>query len=152
MPWLLGRVPFWPRHAHYSRRSRPGRMMLRPNPRATCLRGAVQPYQKRTYLPSAVPAVFIPPLVFTGLFLSLWLYKCCMMIVFQNKIIYMPGVPPYARREKIADYVHACRPVVWLEERIRTRDAKGIALCVGEIPHQNEPGPQRHVIILYFQG
>jgi hypothetical protein len=27
-----------------------------------------------------------------------------MMIVFQNKIIYMPGLPPNARKETIADY------------------------------------------------
>ena len=77
-----------------------------------------------------------------------------MMVVFQNKIIYMPGVPPFARQEKIANYARACRPVVWKEERIMTKDGKDLALCVGEILRGSRVSlkPSVHVMILYFQG
>lgn len=63
---------------------------------------------------SLLPAVLVPPVVFGGLVISLWMYKvrsimssildvpghwtdtrrklqCAMMVLFQNKIIYMPG-------------------------------------------------------------
>lgn len=43
----------------------------------------------------AIPAVLLPPLAFVGLGCTLWTWKCAMMILFQNKIIYMPGVPPW---------------------------------------------------------
>jgi len=66
-----------------------------------------------------LPAIYAPQ-IFTGLFLTLWVYKCFVMIFFQNKIIYMPSMPPLARKEKIQDYDKECRPVVWREERIRS--------------------------------
>ena len=96
----------------------------------------------------------MPPLVFTGLLLSLWFYKCCMMVVFQNKIIYMPGVPPFARQEKIHDYAASCRPIVWREERISTADGKDIALCIGHLDEPAHLGQDKRpqVVVLYFQG
>ena len=104
--------------------------------------------------PFSLNALLVPPAVFTGLFLSLWLYKCCMMVAFQNKIIYMPGLPPMARRETIADYARACYPVVWREERINTIDGKDIALCVGRAEGNRSVtrGAQKPVVVLYFQG
>lgn len=78
-----------------------------------------------------------------------------MMVIFQNKIIYMPGVPPFARQEKIAEYAGRCHPVVWREERIMTEDTKEIALCVGAIQHRTATAVSRspvHVVIIYFQG
>src|SRR6266498_2441351 len=51
-----------------------------------------------------IPTVLLPPIVFSGLLLTLWAYKCFMMVVFQNKIIYMPNVPPFSRNEKVEDY------------------------------------------------
>lgn len=80
-----------------------------------------------------------------------------MMIIFQNKIIYMPGVPLYARKERIEDYARHCVSVTWREHRILTNDQTNIALCVGE--HLDDKaskgetgnGPD-NVVILYFQG
>lgn len=106
---------------------------------------------------SAVPSVLIPPVVFVGLVLSLWFYKCCMMIIFQNKIIYMPGIPLFARRERLADYARECLPVTWAEERIIASDGTEIALCIGTIPDVSTQEVDQDltgndVVILYFQG
>jgi hypothetical protein len=53
--------------------------------------------------------------VFGGLVVALWTWKCFMMVVFQNKIIYMPGLPPNARRERIEDYKNQCGGIEWRE-------------------------------------
>jgi hypothetical protein len=92
----------------------------------------------------------VPPVVFVGLAVTLWAYKCVMMVVFQNKIIYMPSMPPFSRSEKIDDYAGVCRPVEWEEKRIRAADGTGLALCVGGI--KSSTARPRHVIVLYFQG
>ncbi|KAL8648645.1 MAG: hypothetical protein Q9210_004871 [Variospora velana] len=101
-----------------------------------------------------VSALVTPPLVFTGLLLSLWTYKCLMLVLFQNKIIYMPSVPPFSRSEKIQDYEAQCRPVRWEETRIRAADGVEVALAVGSLagskPVTSEI--QKHVAIVYFQG
>lgn len=113
---------------------------------------------KRTLFTSPLPSVLVPPVVFVGLVLTLWFYKCCMMVLFQNKIIYMPSVPPFSRREKIADYARACRPVVWEETGIRSLDGTRIALCVGRIAASEGAAwargddRRRQLVILYFQG
>ena len=110
-----------------------------------------------------LPTILYPPLVFTSLVLALWAYKCLMMIIFQNKIIYMPSMPPYSRSERIEAYEAQCRPVVWREERIKSADGVEVALAVGGIPRsydmsretvaQNVAGKRgREVVILYFQG
>ena len=88
-----------------------------------------------------------------------------MLVVFQNKIIYMPSVPPFSRSEKIEDYAASCRPVAWREERIRAADGTKLALAVGEIPEEvakrDEDGSKvpvcrgrrgRRVVVVYFQG
>ncbi|KAL2039355.1 hypothetical protein N7G274_008023 [Stereocaulon virgatum] len=114
---------------------------------------------RRFYLPT----ILYPPLVFTGLVLALWAYKCLMMIIFQNKIIYMPSMPPYSRSERIASYEVLCRPVVWREERIKSADGVEVALAVGSIPRSHDILKDkiaqsgagkigREVVILYFQG
>ncbi|ETS82158.1 hypothetical protein PFICI_07160 [Pestalotiopsis fici W106-1] len=64
----------------------------------------------------------LAPLYFGGLFVALWTWKCCMLVTFQNKIIYMPGLPPNARSEKIEDYASRCAGISWREERIRAAD------------------------------
>lgn len=105
--------------------------------------------------------VLIPPAVFTGLLLALWFYKCCIMVVFQNNIIYMPSVPPFSRSEKIADYAARCRPVEWREQHITASDGTSIAVAVGSIPAtftknchtcQETLQIQKHKIIIYLQG
>ncbi|KAL2060032.1 hypothetical protein VTL71DRAFT_9854 [Oculimacula yallundae] len=99
----------------------------------------------------SIPTVLLPPVVFSGLVIALWTWKCCMMVLFQDKIIYMPGLPPNARREKIADYKSQCGGIVWREEGIKSLDGTKISLCVASV---NELGAckGRMVYILYFQG
>jgi hypothetical protein len=52
-----------------------------------------------------------------------------MMVIFQNKIIYMPGLPPNARREKISDYININQPggVMWQEVKIVSIDKTQLA-------------------------
>src|ERR1700744_6107699 len=64
--------------------------------------------QKRHFGLESLPAILVPPAVFGGLLVTLWAYKCLMMVVFQNKIIYMPSVPPFSRSEKVSDYASQC--------------------------------------------
>jgi hypothetical protein len=76
-----------------------------------------------------------------------------MMVLFQNKIIYMPSVPPFSRREKIADYVRMCGSVQWEEQRIRSLDGTQIALCIGRLHDSSSSShPTDVVVILYYQG
>lgn len=108
--------------------------------------------------------ILTPPAAFLGLLTVLWLYKSLILIIFQNKIIYMPSVPPFSRSEKISDYASLCRPIVWREERIEAADSTGLALAVGEISNEasataldtasgeENAGSRRRVVILYFQG
>ena len=84
-----------------------------------------------------------------------------MLVVFQNKIIYMPSVPPFSRSEKIEDYAASCKPVVWKQEKIRAADGTKVALAVGEIPQAKREGDskggevlekRRRIVVVYFQG
>ncbi|EON69440.1 hypothetical protein W97_08700 [Coniosporium apollinis CBS 100218] len=74
-----------------------------------------------------------------------------MVVLFQNKIIYMPSVPPFSRREKMADYANICKPVHWEEKRIRSLDGTEVALCVGGIEISADRS-NKEVIVVYFQG
>lgn len=108
---------------------------------------------RRTISITAVYTVLTPPAVFVGLVLSLWAYKCCMMILFQNKIIYMPSIPPFSRSEKLEDYARRCSPIVWREQRLKAADGVDLSLCIASTASHGSIRPQeRHVIILYFQG
>ncbi len=108
-----------------------------------------------------ISTLLTPPLVFTGLLLSLWTYKCIIMVIFQNKIIYMPSVPPFSRSEKIADYAPQCRGLKWEERRTRAADGVDIALAVTSVNGTREnndesakeaPSSSSQVAIVYFQG
>ncbi|KAI1298237.1 Alpha/Beta hydrolase protein [Xylaria venustula] len=97
----------------------------------------------------------LAPVVFGGLFVSLWTWKCIMMVVFQNKIIYMPGLPPNSRWEKIDDYRDRLGKIAWREERIRAADGTDLALCVADLDLGSDRGshpPETTFYILYFQG
>jgi hypothetical protein len=76
-----------------------------------------------------------------------------MMVLFQSKIIFMPGLPPNARREKIADYEPRCGGIVWREENIESGDGTRISLCLASVDSgldiSQEPS---RIYILYFQG
>lgn len=102
---------------------------------------------------STFSAILLPPTVFLGLVGTLWFYKCLMMVLFQKKIIYMPSIPPFSRREDIETYAAGCHPVEWEERRIKSEDDTELALCVGEIPASNfKKSFARQLILLYFQG
>ncbi|KAK1595891.1 Alpha/Beta hydrolase protein [Colletotrichum navitas] len=105
-------------------------------------------------------ALYLPPLVFAGLLVALWTQKCIAMVVFQNKIIYMPGLPPNARRERIQDYTKQCWGVLWEEKRVQAADGTDLALCVASATSTGDNEPTSHgdtlsvpsIYILYFQG
>jgi uncharacterized protein len=125
----------------------------RPSIAGACATYPHQPSYQRTII-NASPFL-LPPMVFSGLVLALWTWKCFMMILFQNKIIYMPGLPPNARREKISDYINQCGGVMWQELRIGSTDKTQLALCVASIESPARPlesSSSSPVYILYFQG
>ncbi|KAF2084450.1 alpha/beta-hydrolase [Saccharata proteae CBS 121410] len=105
---------------------------------------------------AALPTYLVPPVLFTGLLVTLWVQKCILMILFQNKIIYMPSLPPNSRYETIADYARECRGVGWEEQSIRSLDGTQISLCVGRILEKDHvpdsAEPKKHIVIVYFQG
>jgi len=132
----------------------------RPSPRVCWRAFIVRHIQRRsffegmvTFLYAHVPTVLFPPALFVVLALTLWFQKCIMMIVFQNKIIYMPSLPPFSRQEKIEDYKSGCGPVLWQADNIRSLDGTRLAVCVGRTP-QKDPmnGNVRKTVVLYFQG
>jgi hypothetical protein len=108
--------------------------------------------------------VLLPPAYFVGLLLALWTWKCFVMVCFQNKIIYVPYLPPNARREEISDYQPPGSGVRWEEFRTRAADGTDLALVVaslssseGEIDVQQQEQQEQqpvtaHVYILYLQG
>ncbi|KIW75010.1 hypothetical protein Z517_11781 [Fonsecaea pedrosoi CBS 271.37] len=74
------------------------------------------------------------------------------MVVFQNKIIYMPSVPPFSRSEKVSDYASQCKPVVWVEHDLKAADGTAIKVLEGSIEASAEPEVKNHVVVLYLQG
>ncbi|WZH39378.1 Alpha/Beta hydrolase protein [Fusarium acuminatum] len=96
----------------------------------------------------------MPPLLFTGLFVALWCWKCAMMVLFQNTIIYNPFLPPNSRSITIDEVSRDCGRVQWREERIKSLDGTEIALCVADVPpvsKQNANEAKTPVYVLYFQ-
>ena len=84
-----------------------------------------------------------------------------MMVIFQNRIIYIPSSPPFSRSERTADYAGRCRPVEWREQRITASDGTSIALAVGSMPlsftedrcaHHTSARIERHKVIVIFRG
>lgn len=147
MRWITSQRGWRPFFGYRSTRSRP-RLFMRNNQR-TVFVGCAAP---RNFSIDTLTTILIPPAVFGGLLVTLWTYKCLMMIIFQNKIIYMPSIPPFSRSEKVSDYEVQCRPVVWKEHEIQTADRVAIKILEGRssksIPHEG----RKSVVVLYFQG
>lgn len=102
-----------------------------------------------------VAPVLMPPLIFGGLFMGLWIWKCAMLVAFQNMIIYNPFLPPNSRSMTIAEFARDCGKIQWREERIRSLDGTGLGLCVADVSsprHRETSVPRSPVYILYFQG
>ncbi|KAJ5835843.1 hypothetical protein N7447_001869 [Penicillium robsamsonii] len=125
--------------------------------------------QARSIMTDAIPSFAVPPLMFIGLLLGLWTWKCFWIIIMQNKLLYLSWLPPFTRSDVISDYEAECRPVQWEEKRIRSLDGTKLAVCEGYIPvpHkdaesfskagalQNKdhiPRRKKSVVICYFQG
>ncbi|CCG82903.1 putative Alpha/beta superfamily hydrolase [Taphrina deformans PYCC 5710] len=64
------------------------------------------------------------PLIFGGLLVALWTWKSLMLIVFQDKIIYMP----YLGRQEQLEH-HPTPAVEWSRHALRTSDHVTIVLC-----------------------
>lgn len=102
-----------------------------------------------------IAPVLMPPLILTGLFIGLWTWKCMMMVLMQNMIVYNPFMPPNARSMTIAEFARQYGGIKWREERIRSLDGTGLGLCVANVASSSIPKgsvPKRTVYILYFQG
>lgn len=99
-----------------------------------------------------IPTALAPPAIFVGLFITLWCWKCTMLVLFQNTIIYNPFLPPNARSLKISDYAKQCGGIVWREETIKSLDGTQLALCVSEVDTPIAKVPKIPVYILYMQG
>ena len=56
-----------------------------------------------------------------------------MLIIFQNKLIYLPYIPLGARNEEIQDYSPQLQGYDWVTTEVRTRDGKKLSTCVAEI-------------------
>lgn len=154
--WRPGAARFL--HAHDPR---PYGQNLRP-------RAAVNGRSRKSVVPAAwgsgksfhVHAVILPPLVFAGLVVALYTWKSLMLVLFQNKIIYMPGLPPSARLEQISTYQDRCGGIQWTEERIRsTVDGTWLSLALANVrlcPGTCAAGAMNprpaHIYVLYFQG
>ena len=77
--------------------------------------------------------------------LALWAYKVCdkemrlnivqclTLIIFQNKLIYLPYLPFGARKETILDYTPELLGFDWMTPKVRTRDGRKLSTCVAEI-------------------
>ncbi|EWZ49572.1 hypothetical protein FOCG_12295 [Fusarium oxysporum f. sp. radicis-lycopersici 26381] len=114
----------------------------------------MRPHLGRTKSLHVAPFL-MPPLVFTGLFVALWSWKCLMMVLFQNTIIYNPFLPPNSRSLTIEEFSRDCGRVKWREERIKSLDGTEIALCVADVPPVSQVSAGKAttpVYILYFQG
>jgi pimeloyl-ACP methyl ester carboxylesterase len=129
-------------------------------------------FQSRGLMTDTIPTFAIPPLMFIGLLVGLWTWKCFWIIVMQNKLLYLSWLPPFTRSEVISDYEAECRPVRWEEKQIRSLDGTKLAVCEGHVPlsHKNQKstrtaGPAKNkdqgsmsstrkksVVICYFQG
>ncbi|THY26439.1 alpha/beta-hydrolase [Aureobasidium pullulans] len=99
------------------------------------------------------PFVLVPS-VFVGLLIGHWLHKCLLMVLFQNKIIYMPSLPPGSRREKLEDYSKTWAGVSWEERQIRSLDGTKLAVAIAR-PGESSAAAQfkrKQIVVLYFQG
>ncbi|CAG7928313.1 unnamed protein product [Penicillium olsonii] len=137
-------------------------------PRIHSLRYGARP---RGLATTAIPSVLVPPLMFVGLLVGLWTWKCFWIIVLQNKLLYLTWLPPFTRSEVIADYPNECKPVRWRERQIRSLDGTKLAVCEGRISvvdcksqsltsgsdfkkttQASSSNRKKAVVICYFQG
>ncbi|KAI7851424.1 Alpha/Beta hydrolase protein [Circinella umbellata] len=97
-------------------------------------------------------------LIVTGVPAGLYLYKCVMLVLFQNKLIYMGYLPPGSRHEQLTtDKIVGNLNIT--EQTVQTTDRKQLKGFVVERKHhtdekalnKNQQQPKSPIII-YFQG
>ncbi|KAG2163303.1 hypothetical protein VTO58DRAFT_110813 [Aureobasidium pullulans] len=116
-------------------------------------RNHVSVNQRRSIFGGVSPFVLVPS-VFVGLLIGHWLHKCLLMVLFQNKIIYMPSLPPGSRREKLEDYSKTWAGVSWEERQIRSLDGTKLAVAIAR-PEESSAAAhnkRKQIVVLYFQG
>jgi hypothetical protein len=64
-----------------------------------------------------------------------------MLIILQNKLIYLPYIPFGARQETIQEYSPQLLGFDWTTTEVRTRDGKKLVACVSEIRFLVPPVP-----------
>jgi pimeloyl-ACP methyl ester carboxylesterase len=109
--------------------------------------------QRRAIFAGVSPFILVPG-VFVGLLIGHWIHKCLLMVLFQNKIIYMPSLPPGSRREKLEDYSKTWAGVSWEETKIKSLDGTKLSVAVAH-PETSPAAAQvkrRNIVVLYFQG
>jgi pimeloyl-ACP methyl ester carboxylesterase len=76
------------------------------------------------------------------------------MVLFQNKIIYMPSLPPGSRRERLEDYSKTWAGVSWKERSIKSLDGTKLSVAVAhpKVSSATAQVNRRRVVVLYFQG
>ncbi|CAD0087670.1 unnamed protein product [Aureobasidium vineae] len=109
--------------------------------------------QRRAIFAGVSPFTLVPG-VFVGLLIGHWIHKCLLMVLFQNKIIYMPSLPPGSRREKLEDYAKTWAGVSWEERKIKSLDGTRLSVAVArpEILSASAQDKRKQVVVLYFQG
>lgn len=76
------------------------------------------------------------------------------MVLFQNKIIYMPSLPPGSRRERLGDYSKTWAGVSWEERNIKSLDGTKLSVAIARpeaLPTVIQDKRKR-TVVLYFQG
>ncbi|KAJ5660701.1 uncharacterized protein N7484_000073 [Penicillium longicatenatum] len=106
---------------------------------------------------SSLSPLLVPPVIFVGLLVTLWTWKCFWIIVMQNKLLYLSWLPPFSRSEQISEYKRECKPVQWEEKQLRSLDGTKLAICEGYLPsdspNQVDAKKAKNVVIIcYFQG
>ncbi|KAI7883044.1 alpha/beta-hydrolase [Lichtheimia hyalospora FSU 10163] len=86
-------------------------------------------------------------LIVTGVPAGLYLYKCMMLVLFQNKLIYLGYIPPGSRHERLTlDKTLSGLDVK--EETVWTSDRKQLRGLTVKKQHGDDRGP----ILIYLQG
>lgn len=109
--------------------------------------------QKRTIFSDVSPFILVPG-AFFGLLIGHWIHKCLLMVLFQNKIIYMPSLPPGSRRERLDEYAKTWAGVSWEEKKIKSLDGTKLSLAIARLTKSTGPVQEKtkQTVVLYFQG
>ncbi|TGZ83777.1 hypothetical protein EX30DRAFT_393333 [Ascodesmis nigricans] len=136
-------------NCHLGRRSQ----LIRPQCSRTLLNAmTIGSPQFRAFSLEAMHPVLLAPMVFTGLLLGLWAYKCAIMVIFQNRIIYMPSIPPFSRSETLETYRQFHHGITWGSETLKTPDNHRLTVGIAHRPPLKDIRIKHNLNILFLQG